>query len=56
MTENEVREIARDEVASFCGLALNRLQDVEQPPTPTQLYDALNEIFGEALEQFGMGV
>lgn len=55
MTEEEARALARDEVASFCGLALRRLQEVPYPARPIDVITALNEIFGEGLQQFGMG-
>lgn len=49
-----VREIARAEVASLCGLVLRRLQD-EGPTRLIEhnvLVDVLSGIFGEGLKDF----
>lgn len=51
---SEVREIARAEVASLCGLVLRRLQDVApgEQAYPHQAVDAVESAFGEALRDF----
>ena len=56
---SEVREIARAEVASLCGLVLRRLQDHDSPTrsfernaATDELQSTLNAIFGEALADF----
>jgi len=58
---DEVREIARQEIASLCGLVLRRAQDSEQHLTRSfernaandVVHERLAEIFGEALRDFG---
>lgn len=47
----EVREIARQEISSLCGLVLRRLQD-KQGTDSVHVSDVA-EIFGEALHDFG---
>ena len=51
----EVREIARQEIASFSGMMLRRLQDMG--PTLSfernMAVEILSELFGEALRDFG---
>ena len=54
---SEVREIARAEVASLCGLVLRRLQEQPAVVEPGQLDDVtaatqIASIFGEALRDF----
>ena len=56
--EEQIREIARDEVASLCGLVLRRAQEVQLTRSPDRNMAAevfqqeMSEIFGEALQQF----
>lgn len=55
--EEDVRAVAREEIASFAGLVLRRLQNVstsyvEGSEAVIQVRD-LNAIFGEALRDFG---
>jgi hypothetical protein len=58
MTEEEVRRIARDEIASLSGLVLRRLQDdrptrsFERNMMEDVLDERLSSIFGEALADF----
>jgi len=59
--ESVVRPIARQEVASLCGLVLRRLQD-EHPTRSAEhnvavdaVHAELSRIFGELLAEFGGG-
>lgn len=53
MDEAIVRQIAREEVASLCGLVLRRLEDVAYlEHRSAGLSTGLKEIFGEALRDF----
>lgn len=47
--ERLARRVAREEIASLCGLVLRRLQDTE---SPEMVVGALAAIFGEALRDF----
>lgn len=47
--ERRAREIAREEVASLCGLVLRRMQDDPREPLAQKLVGA----FAEALNDFG---
>lgn len=53
--EDRAREIAREEIASFAGMMLRRLQDMG--PTRSMernmQVEILNELFGEVLRDFG---
>lgn len=53
--ENEIRRIAREEIASLSGLVLRRLQD--EGPTRSlernMAVEVMSSIFGEALRDFG---
>ena len=59
MIDDQVRAIAREEIASLAGLVLRRLQ--EEHPTRSfernmaddAVVDRLNAIFGEVLRDFG---
>lgn len=53
--EAQVREIVREEIASFSGLMLRRLQDMgpTRSPERNMAVEILNELFGEALNDFG---
>lgn len=54
LEEPVARRIAREEVASLCGLALRRLQDLPfTATTPSLAVSELTSIFGEALRDFG---
>ena len=48
------RRIAREELASFSGLMLRRLQDLgpTRSPQRNMVVSMLNELFGEALRDF----
>lgn len=54
----EAGAVVKDELASFCGLVLRRLQDVgagvDDPSHDESAITVadLNKIFGEALEQY----
>jgi len=58
IAEIRAREIARETVASLCGLVLRRLQDdrptrsMERNAMEDVLDERLSTIFGEALQQF----
>jgi hypothetical protein len=59
MDENDARRIAREEIASLCGLVLRRLQDHDTPTrsfernaATDELQETLNAVFGEALRDF----
>lgn len=54
LTEERVREIARDEIASQAGLVLRRLQDMSpwRAPWRNQMVSMMNEIYGEVLRDF----
>lgn len=58
VAELRAREIAREAVASLCGLVLRRLQDdapsrsSERNTMEDVLDERLSVIFGEALQQF----
>jgi hypothetical protein len=53
--DDHIRAIAREEVASLSALVLRRLQ--EQGPTRSpdrnMAVEVMNEVFGEALRDFG---
>jgi hypothetical protein len=55
--EAAVRAIAREEVASLCGLVLRRLgqpaYENESPAGDVDTRRLLREVFGEALNDFG---
>lgn len=55
MEEAEVRKVAREEIASLCGLVLRRVQDLARPLDldDRRLYVSdLSKIFGELLHDF----
>lgn len=51
----EVRRIAREEIASLSGMMLRRLQDMgpTRSPERNMAVEILSELFGEALRDFG---
>lgn len=51
----QVREIVREEIASFSGMMLRRLQDMgpTRSPDRNMAVEILSELFGEALRDFG---
>jgi hypothetical protein len=51
ITDEDARAIARQEIASLCGLVLRRCQDTEGLYPET--LPAVAHIFGEALRDFG---
>ncbi len=53
-----VRQIAREEIASLCGLVLNRISaSYDESPAmhnyDHRAYQVLRSVFGEALRDFG---
>lgn len=50
-TDKRAREIAREEVASLCGMILRRLQDFDHGAVDQR---DLSRVFGEALRDFGV--
>ena len=56
--DDHIREIAREEIASLCGLVLRRSQEtdltrsIERNVAHDVVDDTLAEIFGEALADF----
>lgn len=58
MTEDEVRRIVREEIASLCGLVLRRTQDEtltrsnERNMADEATRGFIAHVFGEALEDF----
>lgn len=47
-----MRDIAREEVASLCGLVMRRLEDYDPLRDAPSPVDTLQSIFGEALRDF----
>lgn len=59
INEGWVRGVAREEIASLCGLILRRLQDhagptrsIERNMATEEVQETLNAVFGEALRDF----
>ncbi len=52
-TERLARQIAREEIASLCGLVLRRLQDIMTDGNVKVFASEIASIFGEALHDFG---
>lgn len=50
--QDQIRKIAREEIASLCGLVLRRLQDGTWPGDAHLAKENLAAIFGEALADF----
>jgi hypothetical protein len=50
------REIAREEIASLCGLVLRRLQEIDDDEHFRSFKQPMAVIFGEALNDFGKTV
>jgi hypothetical protein len=55
MIDPQVRQIAREEIASMAGLMLRRLQDTgpTRSPERNMQVEILSELFGEVLRDFG---
>jgi hypothetical protein len=57
--EEQVRQLARKEVASLCGLVLRRLENpsftrsFERNAAIEEIHETFSAIFGEALRDFG---
>ena len=57
--QKHAREIAREEIASLCGLVLRRVQDehpsrsIERNAAEDVVHGELARIFGELLRDFG---
>jgi hypothetical protein len=52
LIEKRAREIAREEIASLCGLVMRRVQDMDSLGDYAE-NQMLASIFGEALRDFG---
>lgn len=52
MPRKTSREVAREEVASLCGLVLRRLDKLNGATDVQEVQAALFSIFGEALRDF----
>ena len=53
VTPEGAREIAREEIASLCGLVLRRVQEARIEHSDEHALEELAGIFGEALRDFG---